>query len=118
MKIGVAQKEGDSPSIAGGTDCFVNMFGLSGKDVFYHCPCCRYPTLATRGGYDICAVCYWEDDGQDDHDADRIRGGPNGHLSLTMAITNFALLRACEQAMVSHTRPPNIEEIRNRKNDC
>jgi hypothetical protein len=26
-------------------------------------------------------VCFWEDDGQDDHDADLVRGGPNGALS-------------------------------------
>ena len=33
------------------------------------CPCCGYLTLDERGGYEICPVCYWEDDGQDDHDA-------------------------------------------------
>jgi hypothetical protein len=42
-------------------------------------------TLNERGGWEICAVCFWEDDGQDDHDADNVRGGPNGALSLTQA---------------------------------
>ncbi|WP_326608352.1 hypothetical protein OG930_04775 [Streptomyces sp. NBC_01799] len=28
----------------------------------------------------MCPVCFWEDDGQGDHDADRVRGGPNGRL--------------------------------------
>jgi hypothetical protein len=51
----------------------------------YTCPCCGRRTLPERGGYDICGECGWEDDGQDDHDADVVRGGPNGSLSLTNA---------------------------------
>ncbi|MGW3665739.1 CPCC family cysteine-rich protein [Streptomyces sp. NPDC005141] len=35
-------------------------------------------TLHERGSYEICPVCLWEDGGQDDHDADRVQGGPNG----------------------------------------
>jgi hypothetical protein len=41
------------------------------------CPCCGKETLTERGVYEICAVCNWEDDGQDDYDADVVRGGPN-----------------------------------------
>ena len=33
----------------------------------------------------MCPTCMWEDDGQDDHDADIVRGGPNSDLSLTQA---------------------------------
>ena len=51
------------------------------------CPCCGCLTLGERGGYEICPVCFWEDDGQDDHDADVVRGGPNRALSLTQAPT-------------------------------
>ena len=51
--------------------------------VRYPCPCCGYPTLDDRGGWDICWVCRWEDDGQDDPKADEVWGGPNGSLSLT-----------------------------------
>ena len=29
----------------------------------YKCPCCRYKTLKARCHYDICPVCFWEDDG-------------------------------------------------------
>ena len=46
------------------------------------CPCCGHMTLGERGGYEICDECGWEDDGQDDHDADVVRGGPNGRQSL------------------------------------
>src|SRR5260370_42491773 len=41
------------------------------------CPCCGCKTLGERGGFEICGVCCWEDDGQDDYDADVVRGGPN-----------------------------------------
>lgn len=51
----------------------------------YTCPCCGHRTLGSRGNYEICPECDWEGDGQDDHDADLVRGGPNGRLSLTAA---------------------------------
>ncbi|MFJ8072319.1 CPCC family cysteine-rich protein [Peribacillus sp. NPDC096447] len=53
------------------------------------CPCCGFPTLDERGGYDICELCNWEDDGQDDLYADEVWGGPNGDYSLTEARRNF-----------------------------
>jgi hypothetical protein len=56
---------------------------------FIVCPCCGYPTLTIRG-YDTCPICSWEDDGQDDADADDVRGGPNSDYSLTEARLNFA----------------------------
>ncbi len=55
----------------------------------HSCPCCGYGTLPTRGDFVICNLCDWEDDGQDDADADQIRGGPNGGYSLTDARVNF-----------------------------
>ena len=38
------------------------------------CPCCNYRTLASRGGYDICGLCNWEDNGVID---DEEYSGPN-----------------------------------------
>jgi hypothetical protein len=55
----------------------------------FTCPCCGYLTLLERGGYDICELCSWEDDGQDDPHADEVWGGPNGAYSLTEARMNF-----------------------------
>jgi hypothetical protein len=58
--------------------------------VGYPCPCCGYPTLEIQvRGYEICSLCGWEDDGQDDPDADRVWGGPNYELSLSEARSNF-----------------------------
>ena len=53
------------------------------------CPCCGYATLDARGEYEICTICWWEDDGQDNADANVVRGGPNSNISLTRARINF-----------------------------
>ena len=55
------------------------------------CPCCGRRTLDARSRYDICSVCWWEDDGQDNEDADSALGGPNSDLSLTQARVNVIL---------------------------
>ena len=47
------------------------------------------PTLDERCGWDICPICFWEDDGQDTDDADVVRGGPNHDYSLKEARENF-----------------------------
>lgn len=54
------------------------------------CPCCLFPTLTENGAFEICVICWWEDDGQNGEDADDVRGGPNGRYSLTNARANFA----------------------------
>ncbi|MEK8107534.1 CPCC family cysteine-rich protein [Micromonospora sp. M12] len=41
-----------------------------------------------------CPVCFWTDDGQTDADADAVRGGPNGDLSLSHARLNYAVYGA------------------------
>lgn len=75
------------------------------------CPCCGYKTLSESGGYDICSACFWEDDGQNDEDADVIRGGTNGKLSLSEARRNFADFGACEKRHIRNVRKPRYEEV-------
>jgi hypothetical protein len=75
------------------------------------CPCCGCKTLSERGGFEICQVCYWEDDGQDNHDADVVRGGPNGALSLTEARGNYCRCGACAERWIGNVRPPRQEEL-------
>lgn len=77
----------------------------------FACPCCGYKTLPERGGYEICNVCFWEDDGQDDEDADVIRGGPNGALNLTEARRNFVEFGVCEKRHIRDVRNPRPEEM-------
>jgi hypothetical protein len=70
------------------------------------CPCCGFRTLQESGGFKMCPVCYWEDDGQSDADADVARGGPNGSLSLSEARRNFAEFGPSDLIYVGTVRPP------------
>jgi hypothetical protein len=78
--------------------------------MLFRCPCCRCRTLAERGAFTICPVCFWEDDGQDDRDADSVTGA-NGNLSLNAARQNYLQLGACESKFIPNVRPPRPEEI-------
>ena len=80
------------------------------EDGPYGCPVCRSLTLPARGAFELCPVCFWEDDGQDDHDADEIRGGPNGVLSLTQARANYAEFGASDRTFLSKVRAPHERE--------
>ncbi len=80
-------------------------------DLPLRCPCCGCLTLDERGDYDICPVCFWEDDGQDDYDADVVRGGPNRSLSLTQARDNYRRFGACDEVSIKHVRPPRPNEL-------
>ncbi|CAM2943184.1 CPCC family cysteine-rich protein [Vibrio neptunius] len=55
------------------------------------CPCCNYRTLTSRGNYNICGLCNWEDNGIND---DENYSGPN-HMTLGEAREIF--LRDIEQ---------------------
>ena len=77
------------------------------------CPCCGYLTLRERGGFEICPVCFWEDDGQDDVDAHIDRGGPN-RATLWQARTNFLKFGACDEAARQHARGPTPVEPKTR----
>ncbi|WP_186774363.1 CPCC family cysteine-rich protein [Chitinophaga pinensis] len=54
------------------------------------CPGCGFPSLTDRGEFEICIICFWEDDGQDDNEGSILSGlfeelqlsGPNDKLSL------------------------------------
>ena len=68
------------------------------EDARATCPCCGYPTINGRAHYEICPLCFWEDDGQDDAERapsgsarpDELANGPNHGYSLTEARENFA----------------------------
>lgn len=49
---------------------------------------------------------FWQDDGQDDHDADTVRGGPNRQLSLTEARANFRAVGASDERWRQFVRDP------------
>jgi len=53
------------------------------------CPCCKSPSLSQAGDFEICNICWWEDDGQDDTTTPFLTGGPNGTYTLLEAQQNF-----------------------------
>ena len=52
------------------------------------CPCCGLKTIEERFHYEICTVCWWEDDGQDNNTAESF-SGPNSGTSLMQGRINF-----------------------------
>jgi hypothetical protein len=77
----------------------------------YRCPCCGFKTLHGRGQDEICGVCFWQDDGQDEHDANEVRGGPNYNLSLTQARLNYKEYGASDRRCIPNVRAPQIDEL-------
>lgn len=77
----------------------------------YICPCCGYRTLdeSPPGTYDICPICYWEDDYVQYHDP-AFTGGANV-VSLSEARNNFSKYKVIELRFRGFVREPNEEEI-------
>lgn len=70
----------------------------------FKCPCCGCYTLESRGNYEICEVCFWEDDRVQESDP-KLAGGAN-RVSLNEARENFKKFGACEKSMVLKVRKP------------
>jgi hypothetical protein len=73
----------------------------------FTCPCCGHRTLEERYAWDICPVCFWEDDILEHEDG---TSGANGGMLLSQAQTNFILLGACDPEMKRNVRPPKPDE--------
>lgn len=77
------------------------------------CPCCGYFTLDGRGAYDICPVCWWENDDAEEAHGKLAPGRPEGpnHVHLWQARENFVAFGASEERHKSHARPPRDDEM-------
>lgn len=84
----------------------------------YTCPCCGYKTLYKKppGTYEICEICFWEDDSVQYDDPD-YEGGANVP-SLKQAQKNFIELGACEKGCIEFVRKPDENDIRDVKWKC
>lgn len=73
----------------------------------YACPCCGYLTLSEEppGTYEICSICFWEDDAVQFNSPDN-EGGAN-KVSLRQAQRNFVDFGACERRVLSYVRKPS-----------
>ena len=76
----------------------------------YTCPCCGYKTLDEEppGTYEICAICYWEDDPVQFEDPD-YEGGANV-LSLKTAQQNVLNFGACDETSLRYVRKPTAND--------
>ncbi|MBC1223494.1 hydrolase [Nostoc sp. UCD121] len=77
----------------------------------YECPCCGNRTLKEEGvgTFEICPVCFWENDNVQFEDPD-FTGGAN-EVSLNQARQNYQEFRASARQHLSHVRPPLPYEI-------
>lgn len=78
----------------------------------FPCPCCGYLTLGEEppGTFEICPVCFWEDDDVQFEDPS-YAGGANS-VSLNQARENFKLFGAVSKEFVNQVRKPLPQEIR------
>jgi len=71
------------------------------------CACCGYRTIERI--FEICPVCFWQQDSVQEGDVDD-DGGPN-NVSLREAINNFRAYGASEERFISFVREPYPYEI-------
>ncbi|MDI9877763.1 CPCC family cysteine-rich protein [Flectobacillus rivi] len=76
----------------------------------FACPCCGHKTFTEKpnGTYDICDVCFWEDDPIQFNDPN-YEGGANS-TSLKQAQKNFLEFGASDHELRQYVRPPSKEE--------
>jgi hypothetical protein len=67
-------------------------------ELLHPCLCCRHRTLAAQSDYEICPVCFWENDGVGDELA---YSGPN-RMTLAEGRHNYERLGACEERFIDH----------------
>jgi hypothetical protein len=76
----------------------------------HKCPCCEYLTLeeCSSGSYEVCPVCFWEDDYIQSKNPN-LEGGAN-KLSLNQARNSFLKIKASHPDFVKKVREPLPDE--------
>jgi hypothetical protein len=74
----------------------------------FACRCCGFLTISEHGNYEVCKVCFWEDDPIQAREVD-YRGGAN-EMSLNEAKESFKLLGAVSKNYLQFVRQPLPEE--------
>jgi hypothetical protein len=77
------------------------------------CPCCGNFTLHKRGDFEICQVCFWEDDNASEvfnQPAPDRPQGPN-YLQLPIARESYMRFGYAEERNKNHVRHPLQEEL-------
>ena len=73
------------------------------------CMCCAHLSIEEYGTFEICPVCFWDDDNLQKKDPDRA-GGTNA-LSLNQSRENYRIFGAVKEKFIKKVRPPRQEEI-------
>ncbi|WP_373314412.1 CPCC family cysteine-rich protein [Xylanibacillus composti] len=55
--------------------------------------CFMITACSLKSSWEICRLCGWEDDGQDDPNADEVWDGPNGDYSLSARKKHYVMYR-------------------------
>jgi ribosomal protein L37AE/L43A len=78
-------------------------------NIKYTCPCCGYKTHIREDSlWDICEVCFWQND-PPSLDDPYYQGGANA-ISLIQAQANFIAFGACEECSLNSVRDPLPDE--------
>lgn len=75
----------------------------------YQCNCCGFQTLTASNDYEVCPVCFWEDDPVQNEDP-QYTGGANS-LALEQARHNYIEIGASQREFLNKVRPPTPEEM-------
>ncbi len=76
----------------------------------YKCACCGCYTMEEpSGSFEICPVCFWEDDKTQNNDPE-YTGGAN-KVCLNEARKNYDIFGACTESAVPFVRIPSLEEV-------
>lgn len=73
------------------------------------CPCCGYRVLAQAGEYEVCAICWWEDDPVQ-MTSPLLRGGANV-VSLAEAQLYFITAGVSDPRFSTHVRAPDEGDV-------
>lgn len=82
---------------------------MATKGSFTQCYVCSCATVDEHGSFDICPVCFWEDDGF--AELDTPNDGPNGELSISQARDNFQKFGVARIQDLEYVRPLMEEEL-------
>lgn len=73
----------------------------------YTCFICGYRTLDARCDWDICPICFWEDDVWVENEDD---SSPANGMTVSEAQARFIQIGAVSEDMVQHVRAPGPED--------
>ena len=76
----------------------------------YTCPCCGYKTLESERSFDLCNICFWEDDDTQFENIDCFDGA--NAVSLRQAQMNYINFGACDEKSLRFTRRPSQKDTR------